>query len=114
MAWHWHHVAALHAGAISGAAACITSMPCDCVKTRIEMSLPRAHKPPGMVTSILAFLRMGRSMVRHGGIGSLYIGILPRLCDKVCSHAFGPSMHSHLVCLPAARLHTMQPQRCCG
>lgn len=74
----------MRAGAISGAAACITSMPCDCVKTRIEMSLPRSHKPPGMITSILAFLRMGRSMVKHGGLGSLYIGILPRLCDKVC------------------------------
>ena len=72
-----------HAGAFSGAVACVTSMPADCVKTRIEMSLGHTQKAPSLVTSSLAFLRMGRSMVRHGGLGSLYVGIVPRLCDKV-------------------------------
>ena len=58
-------------------------MPADCVKTRIEMSLAKTKKAPSLVTSSLAFLKMGRSMMRHGGVGSLYVGILPRLCDKV-------------------------------
>ena len=63
------------------------------------MSLPRAAKPPGLITSSLAFLRMGRSMVRLGGVGSLYVGIVPRLCDKACPHpgpADRPSRCTHL------------------
>lgn len=58
-------------------------MPCDCVKMRIELSgaTPRS----GLLPSMALFLSTARAMVRQGGLGSLYVGMAPRLADKVPS-----------------------------
>ena len=69
------------AGACAGAAAVLASMPADCVKMRIELSgvTPRA----GVLPSLALFMGTARAMVRQGGLGALFVGMGPRLADKV-------------------------------
>ncbi|KAK9915977.1 hypothetical protein WJX75_006833 [Coccomyxa subellipsoidea] len=90
-------------GACAGAAAVVASMPADCVKMRIELSgvTPRG----GVLPSLALFLGTARAMVRQGGLGALFVGMGPRLADKVpgtvvywlavegCRRALAPYMH---------------------
>ena len=74
------------AGAVAGAAAVLFSMPCDCVKTRMELNTLRP--PPGFLNGCAAFAHTGRGMVVAGGPRVLFVGIIPRLVDNVPSTMF--------------------------
>ena len=87
-----HQTIAWGAGAAAGAAAVLTSMPADCVKTRIETSsavaktaAKQATTSGGLQSGVAAFFATGKRMWRKDGAAALYVGVWPRLADKVPS-----------------------------
>ncbi|KAK9809175.1 hypothetical protein WJX72_010841 [[Myrmecia] bisecta] len=70
-------------GAFAGATAVIMSMPSDCIKTRIEMSA--VAPPKGLVPGARNFMAVGRGLVAANGPKSLFVGLVPRLAEKVPS-----------------------------
>ena len=76
------------AGAAAGAASVLVSMPCDVIKTRMDLC-PPMHCPPGggsLLCNIRAFFDTGRQLVAAGGgPGALFVGVAPRLLQTVPS-----------------------------
>ena len=68
-------------GGAAGAAAVLASMPADCIKTVLE--LDPTPEPAGLVAGGFRFLATGRAMVAQGGPGALFVGMAPRLAEKV-------------------------------
>lgn len=82
------HVWDLSTGAAAGAAAVLISMPFDCVKTYLQThGTDMAGK--GLRGSAALFVRTGADMVRRGGVGALYYGVVPRLLQQVPASTVG-------------------------
>ena len=82
------HVWDLSTGAAAGAAAVLISMPFDCVKTYLQThGTDMAGK--GLRGSAALFVRTGADMVRRGGVGALYYGVVPRLMQQVPASTVG-------------------------
>mmetsp|Transcript_2226 Transcript_2226/g.5697 ORF Transcript_2226/g.5697 Transcript_2226/m.5697 type:complete len:592 (+) Transcript_2226:140-1915(+) len=78
----------LTAGAASGVAAVLVSMPFDCIKTYMQthgMSL----SGQGLVGSMNLFYQTGKDMVARKGLGCMYYGVVPRLLQQVPSSMMG-------------------------
>lgn len=71
------------AGALAGVAAVVCSMPADCIKTRLELS--SVAPPKGVVRNAVHFFRTGKEMAVQKGFGALFVGMTPRLAEKVPS-----------------------------
>ena len=75
------------AGAAAGAASVLVSMPCDVIKTRMDLAPPAC--PPGgagLLCSARAFVDTGRQLVAAGGgPRALFVGVAPRLLQTVPS-----------------------------
>lgn len=59
-------------GGAAGTAAVLSSMPLDCIKTRMEMEVLQQTQQRG-------FVSCGLHMLRNEGISSLWRGVIPRL-----------------------------------
>lgn len=70
-------------GSAAGVAAVLVSMPSDVIKTVIETKGHGAGQ--GVLGSLKAFGSTGKDLVAKGGLGSLYVGLLPRLAGEVPS-----------------------------
>ena len=62
-------------------------MPADCIKTVLE--LDPTPEPAGLLAGAFHFLSTGRAMVAKGGPGALFVGMVPRLAEKVGAAASG-------------------------
>ena len=58
-------------------------MPTDCIKTVLE--LDPTPEPHGLLLGAVHVLSTGRAMVAKGGPGALFVGMAPRLAEKVCA-----------------------------
>ncbi|PRW33110.1 mitochondrial carrier [Chlorella sorokiniana] len=75
-------------GATAGVASVLVSMPCDVIKTRMDLHPPHcpAGGPAGALCSIKAFFETGRQLVAAGGgPHALFVGVAPRLLQTVPS-----------------------------
>jgi len=73
-------------GGAAGAAAVLLSMPPDCIKTVMETGGGVAAAPAsGVLGSSRAFAATGRQLVKHHGLGGLFMGLAPRLVESVPS-----------------------------
>jgi hypothetical protein len=61
----------------------VCSMPADCIKTRLELSV--VPPPKGAARNAVHFFQTGREMVAQKGLGALFVGMTPRLVEKVPS-----------------------------
>ena len=61
----------------------LASMPADCIKLR--MALAPAGGGLGVAHGLVQFVRTGRGLVAVGGVGSLFVGCVPRMAEKVPS-----------------------------
>jgi hypothetical protein len=88
-------------GAAAGAAAVVLSMPSDCVKTVIETSGPR---PAGMspAASLGLVVATARQLVAAKGAAGLFVGMAPRLAEKV------PSTCLYWLAVESCRRHLEQ------
>jgi hypothetical protein len=70
-------------GAAAGAAAVVLSMPSDCIKTVIETSGPQPAGRPAASLALVA--ATARRLVRDKGAAGLFVGMAPRLAEKMPS-----------------------------
>ncbi len=75
------------AGAAAGVASVLVSMPCDTIKTRMDLLPPTcAAGKGGLLHSARAFFDTGRQLAAAGGgPGALFVGVAPRLLQTVPS-----------------------------
>ena len=66
----------------------LASMPTDCIKTVLE--LDPTPEPNGLLLGGIHVLATGRAMVAKGGPGALFVGMAPRLAEKVRSRCLVP------------------------
>lgn len=73
-------------GAVAGAASVLLSMPCDVIKTRMDLGGGARAVGGGVLASTRAFFDTGRQLVRAGGgLQALFVGVAPRLLQTVPS-----------------------------
>ena len=64
----------------------LVSMPCDVIKTRMDLSPPACPGgPSGLACSARAFVQTGRQLAAAGGLQALFTGVAPRLLQNVPS-----------------------------
>ena len=88
-------------GATAGVAAALASMPCDVIKTRMDLTGAGGGGP---AAALQAFFRTGRAIVAAGGGGpqALFVGLVPRLLQTV------PSAIVYWCVVEASRRHLGQ------
>lgn len=84
------------AGAAAGVASVLVSMPCDVIKTRMDLHPP--HCPmggaAGALCSTKAFFETGRQLVAAGGgPHALFVGVAPRLLQVGSCAIMGHALH---------------------
>ncbi|KAI3431773.1 hypothetical protein D9Q98_010529 [Chlorella vulgaris] len=73
-------------GAVAGVASVLVSMPCDVIKTHMDLFPPVcASARGGVLSSTRAFFETGRRLVALGGPQALFVGVAPRLLQNVPS-----------------------------
>lgn len=70
-------------GASAGAMAVLLSMPLTCIKTVIDTST--AAPPSGLLPTVKNFWVTGHGLVRVGGPGALFRGLLPQMVETIPS-----------------------------
>lgn len=75
-------------GAVAGAAAVLCSMPCDVVKTHMDLHHHHHPCPAGrnlLLHSATEFFATGRQLMAKGGLRALFVGVTPRLLQTMPS-----------------------------